>query len=161
MTRYMCAEPCLEATLSADFFQYLVAGGVARYGEYLVVPCQAPVLLYYLSGNIQQADIGFGIGLLSSGDNPQVAVKECLQVVGGQVLHIGICQTRENRKDEHIPHKFIVGVFHRYVHKRLYLRFGKIPPVHAFGELIYPAKGLNGRRPSFLAIETMCFNTII
>ena len=29
------------------------------------------------------------------------------------------------------------------------------------GELIYPAKGLNGRRPSFLAMEMMCFNTII
>ena len=29
------------------------------------------------------------------------------------------------------------------------------------GELIYPAKGLNGRRPSFLAIEMMCFNTIM
>lgn len=29
------------------------------------------------------------------------------------------------------------------------------------GELIYPAKGLNGRRPSFLAMEMMCFNTIM
>ena len=44
----------------------------------------------YLLGNIQQADIGFGISLLSSGDNPQIALKECLEIVGSQVLHIGI-----------------------------------------------------------------------
>ena len=30
-----------------------------------------------------------------------------------------------------------------------------------FRRLIYPAKGLNSRRPSFLAMEMMCFNTII
>ena len=36
----------------------------------------------YLLGNIQQAD--------SSGDNPQVALKECLEIVGSQVLYIGI-----------------------------------------------------------------------
>ena len=84
--------------MSADFFQYLVAGGIARHGEHFVIPRQAPVFLYYLSGNVQQADIGFGVGLLPSGDYPQVAVKECLQVVGGQILHIGICQPRENGK---------------------------------------------------------------
>lgn len=28
-------------------------------------------------------------------------------------------------------------------------------------ELIYPAKGLNGKRPSFLAIEIICFSTIM
>lgn len=44
----------------------------------------------YLLGNIQQADIGFGISLLSSGDNPQIALKECLEIVGSQVLHIGM-----------------------------------------------------------------------
>ncbi len=44
----------------------------------------------YLLGNIQQADIGFGISLLSSGDNPQIALKECLEIVGSQVLYIGI-----------------------------------------------------------------------
>ena len=43
----------------------------------------------YLLGNIQQADIGFGISLLSSGDNPQIALKECLEIVGSQVLHLG------------------------------------------------------------------------
>ena len=51
-------------------FQLFVAGGVARHGKYLVVPCHAFVLLYYLSGNIQQSDIGFRVGFLSSGDNP-------------------------------------------------------------------------------------------
>ena len=49
MSRNVCAEPCLEAALIANFFEYLVTGGVARHGEHLVVLSQAPVLLYYLS----------------------------------------------------------------------------------------------------------------
>lgn len=71
-------------------FQLLVASRIARHGEYFVVPCHTLVLLYYLSGNIQQTDIGFCVGFLSSGDNPQVAVKECLQVVFCEILDIGI-----------------------------------------------------------------------
>ena len=48
----------------------LIAGGVTRHGEYLVVPRHTLILLNYLSGNIQQTDIGFRVGFLSSGDNP-------------------------------------------------------------------------------------------
>lgn len=69
---------------------------VHRLLEHMTVPCHSLVLLDYLLGNIQQSDIGFRVGLLSSGDNPQVTVKERLQVIGGQVLHIGIRQTRKN-----------------------------------------------------------------
>lgn len=39
-----------------------------------VIPRQAPVFLYYLSGNIQQTDIGFRVSLLSSGDNPYCSI---------------------------------------------------------------------------------------
>ena len=66
----MCAEPCLETALFADFLQYPVAGGIARHGKHMTVPCHSLVLLDYLLGNIQQADIGFRVGFLSSGDNP-------------------------------------------------------------------------------------------
>ncbi len=64
----------------------------------MTVPCHSLVLLYYLSGNIQQSDIGFSVDILSAGDNPQVAIKECLKVIRCKVLHIGIRQTRERRK---------------------------------------------------------------
>ena len=46
---------------------------------------------------------------------------------------------------------FFIGAF-----MSVYLRFGEVAPVR--GELIYPAKGLKGKRPSLLAMET-CFNT--
>ncbi len=52
--------------------------------------------LYDTLGNVQKADVRFGVGLLSSGDYPQIDVKECLQAVGGEVLHVRIRQTREN-----------------------------------------------------------------
>lgn len=62
-------------------FQYLVAGGIARHGEYMTIPRQFLVLLYYLLGNVQQTDVRYGICFPSACDNPQVAVKECLKVV--------------------------------------------------------------------------------
>ena len=45
---------------------------------------------------------------------------------------------------------------------RVYISSFVIYPLSTLsGELIYPAKGLNGRRPSFLAMEIMCFSTIM
>lgn len=76
-------------------FQLLVASRVARHGEHLVVLRHAFILLNNLSRNIQQTDIGFRVGFLPSGDNPQIAVKEYLQVVFRKVLDIGICQSRK------------------------------------------------------------------
>ena len=73
------------------------------------------------------------IMLLSSGDYPKVAVEECLQAVGGEVLHVRIRQTRENRKNEQVPYKFMVSVLHRCVHECLYLLLGEVAPIHAFG----------------------------
>lgn len=79
----------------------------------MTVPSQSLVFLHYTLGNVQKVDVRFGVGFLSSGDYPQVAVEECLQAVGGEVLHVGIRQTRENRKDEQVPYKFMGGVLHR------------------------------------------------
>ena len=53
-------------------------------------------------GNVQKADVRFGVGLLSSGDDPQFPVEEGLQAVGGEVLHVRIRQTREHGKDEQV-----------------------------------------------------------
>ena len=127
----------------------------------MTVPSQSLVLLDDTLGNIQKADVRFGVGFLSSGDYPKIAVEECLQAVGSEVLHIRIRQTRKHRKDEQVPYKLVGGVLHRCVHERLYLRLGEVALSTLSGELIYPAKGLKGKRPSFLAMETMCFNTIM
>ena len=62
----------------------------------MAVLSQSLVFLYDTLGNVQKADVRFGVGLLSSGDYPKIAVEECLQAVGGEVLHVRIRQTREN-----------------------------------------------------------------
>ena len=100
----------LEAALSAYIFEYLVAASVTRNGENMTVPSQSLVLLDDTLGNVQKTDVRFGVGLLSSGDYSKVAIEECLQEVGGEVLHVRIRQTREHRKDEQVPYKFM-GAF--------------------------------------------------
>ena len=82
----MVGQTYLEAALSAYLFEYLVATAVTRNGENMTVPSQSLVFLYDTLGNVQKTDVRFGVGLLSSGDYPKVAVEECLQVVGGEVL---------------------------------------------------------------------------
>ena len=69
----------------AYIFEYLVTTAVARNGANMTVPCQTLVFLDDTLGNVQKADVRCGVGLLSSGDYPQVAVEECLQAVGGEV----------------------------------------------------------------------------
>ena len=95
VTCNMVGQAYLEAALSAYLFEYLVAASVARNGENMTVPSQPLVFLYDTLGNVQKTDVRFGVGLLSSGDYPQVAVEECLQAVDGEVLHVRIRQTRE------------------------------------------------------------------
>ena len=141
----MVGQAYLEAALSAYIFEYLVTTAVARNGENMTVPCQPLVFLDDTLGNVQKADVRFGVGLLSSGDYPQVAVEECLQAVGGEVLHVRIRQTREHRKDEQVPYKLVGGVLHRCVHERLYLRLGEVAPVHAFGRVDISGKGIKGQ----------------
>ena len=141
----MVGQTYLEAALSAYLFEYLVATAVTRNGENMTVPSQSLVFLYDTFGNVQKTDVRFGVGLLSSGDYPKVAVEECLQVVGGEVLHVRIRQTREHRKDKQVPYKFMGGVLHGCVHERLYLRLGEVAPVHAFGRVDISGKGIKGQ----------------
>ena len=88
MPGHMIGKVCFYTAQLGYGFQNLVAGRVARHGEYLVVSCHAFVFLNDTFRHIQQTDIRFGVGLLSSGDNPKVAVKECLQIVIDKVLYI-------------------------------------------------------------------------
>mgnify|MGYP006914748251 CR=1 FL=1 len=142
MSCHVVGQTHLEAALSAYLFEYLVTTAVTRNGENMTVPCQSLVFLYDTLGNVQKTDVRFGVGLLSSGDYPKVAVEECLQAVGGEVLHVRVHQTRENRKDEQVPYEFMVGVLHRCVHERLYLLLGKVAPIDAFGRVDVPCKGI-------------------
>ena len=137
----------LEAALSAYLFKYLVATSVTRNGENMTVPCQSLVLFDDTFGNVQKADVRFGVGFLSSGDYPQVAIEECLQAVGGEVLHVRIRQTREHRKDEQVPYKLVGGVLHGCVHERLYLRLRELAPIHAFGRVDISGKGIERQTP--------------
>ena len=66
---------------------------------------------------------------------------------GGEVLHVRIRQTRENRKDEQVPYKLVGGVLHRCVHERLYLRLGEVAPIHAFGRVDISGKGIERQTP--------------
>ena len=81
----MVGQTHLEAALSAYIFEYLVTTAVTRNGENVTVPSQSLVLFDDTFGNVQKTDVRFGVGLLSSGDYPQVAVEECLQAVGGMI----------------------------------------------------------------------------
>ena len=143
----MVGQTYLEAALSAYLFKYLVATAIARNGENMTVPCQPLVFLYDTFWNVQKTDVRFGVGFLSSGDYPQIAVEECLQAVNGKVLHVRIRQTRKNRKDEQVPYKFMGGVLHRCVHERLYLRLGEVAPIHAFGRVDISRKGVERQTP--------------
>ena len=143
----MVGQAHLEAALSAYIFEYLVAASVTRNGENMTVPSQSLVLFDDTLGNVQKADVRFGVGLLSSGDYPKIAVEECLQAVGGEVLHVRIRQTREYRKDEQVPYKLVGGVLHGCVHERLYLRLGEVAPIHAFGRVDISGKGIERQTP--------------
>jgi len=147
MSCEVIGQTYLEAALSAYIFKYLVAASVTRNGENMTVPCQSLVLFDDMFGNVQKADVRFGVGLLSSGDYPKIAVEEGLQAVGGEVLHVRIRQTREHRKDEQVPYKLVGGVLHRCVHERLYLRLGEVAPVHTFGRVDISRKGIKGQTP--------------
>ena len=143
----MIGQAHLETALSAYLFEYLVATAVARNGENMTVPCKSLVFLDDTLGNVQKTDVRFGVGFLPSGDYPQVAVEECLQAVGGEVLHVLVRQTREHGKDEQVPYEFMVGVLHRCVHERLYLLLGKVAPIDAFGRVDVPCKGVERQTP--------------
>lgn len=88
MSCHVVGQTNLETALYAYIFEYFVTTAVTRNGENMTVPSQSLVLLDDTLGNIQKADVRFGVGFLSSGDYPKIAVEECLQAVGGEVLHV-------------------------------------------------------------------------
>ena len=147
MSCHVVGQTNLETALYDYIFEYFVAASVTRNGENMTVPCQSLVLLDDTLGNVQKADVRFGVGFLSSGDYPKIAVEEGLQAVGGEVLHVRIRQTREHGKDEQVPYKLVGGVLHRCVHERLYLRSGEVAPVHAFGRVDISGKGIERQTP--------------
>ena len=88
MSCHVVGQTNLETALYAYIFEYFVTTAVTRNGENMTVPSQPLVFLYDTFGNVQETDVRFGVGLLSSGDYPKIAVEECLQAVGGEVLHV-------------------------------------------------------------------------
>ena len=50
-------------------------------------------------------------------------------------------------KDEQVPNKLVGGVLHRCVHECLYLRLGKVTPIHAFGRVDISRKGVERQTP--------------
>ena len=93
--RNVIGNTSFDSALLGYIFEFLIARTIARIFENVVIPAHTLILLNDAFGNIEQSDIGFGICFLSSGDNPQIAIEECLQVVIGEILHIRICQSCE------------------------------------------------------------------
>ena len=98
MTSAVEGQFVFNAALLADLAQDVVAMAVARHIKDMVVEPLIRVFLDDAFGNIQQADTAFGIGFLTSRDDPQVTVEHSLKVVRGQPFHVGISQPRERRK---------------------------------------------------------------
>ena len=72
-----------------------------------------------------------------------MTVKEGLQVVGGEVLHVGIGQTRPSGEEEQITHKLVHFIFHGDLHQGLQFLFRKETPVHVFGTYQIARKGID------------------
>ena len=102
MSRHVEGQFVFNAALLADLAQDVVAMAVARHIKDMVVEPLIRVFLDDAFGNIQQADTAFGIGFLTSRDDPQVTVEHSLKVVRGQPFHVGISQPREDGEDEQI-----------------------------------------------------------
>lgn len=71
----MIGQPGLDTALLAYLFQPLVATTITRHGKNTVIARQAFVFLYYSFGNVQQPDIGVGVGFAPAGNNPQAPSK--------------------------------------------------------------------------------------
>ena len=107
----MIGNTSLDTALLGYVFEFLITCTIARNFENVVIPTHTLIFLDDAFWNIEQSDIGFGVGLLSSGDNPQVAIEECLQVVIGEVLDIRICQSRKHREDKEVSTSSCVLLF--------------------------------------------------
>lgn len=129
----MKGEFVLDAALLADLAQNVVAMAVAGHIKDMDVEPLIRVFLDDAFGNIQQADAALGIGFLAPRDDPQLTVEHRLQVVRGQVLHVGIGQSGEDGKDEQIADTRMGFVGRFIVHYGFDLLLREVTPVHAFG----------------------------
>ena len=136
-----------NAALLADLAQDVVAMAVARHIKDMVVEPLIRVFLDDAFGNIQQADTAFGIGFLTSRDDPQVTVEHSLKVVRGQPFHVGISQPREDGEDEQIADAGMRLVGRFIVHHGLDLLLREITPVHAFGRVDIARKRVERQAP--------------
>ena len=140
-------EFVFDAALLADLAQDVVAMAVAGHVKDMVVEPLIRVFLDDAFGNIQQADTAFGIGFLTSRDDPQVTVEHSLKVVRGQPFHVGISQPREDGEDEQIADAGMRLVGRFIVHHGLDLLLREITPVHAFGRVDIARKRVERQAP--------------
>ena len=132
----------LDTALLGYIFEFLIARTIARNFEDVVIPAHTLIFLDDAFWDIEQSNIGFCVGLLSSRDNPQIAIEECLQVVIGEVLDIRICQSRKHREDKEVSHKFVCLALHRSIHHPLYLITSEVASINAFGAVDISCKGV-------------------
>ncbi len=147
MSRHVEGQFVFNAALLADLAQDVVAMAVARHIKDMVVEPLIRVFLDDAFGNIQQADTAFGIGFLTSRDDPQVTVEHSLKVVRGQPFHVGISQPREDGEDEQIADAGMRLVGRFIVHHGLDLLLREITPVHAFGRVDIARKRVERQAP--------------
>ena len=147
MPRHVEGQFVFNAALLADLAQDVVAMAVARHIKDMVVEPLIRVFLDDAFGNIQQADTAFGIGFLTSRDDPQVTVEHSLKVVRGQPFHVGISQPREDGEDEQIADAGMRLVGRFIVHHGLDLLLREITPVHAFGRVDIARKRVERQAP--------------
>ena len=147
MPREVEGQFVFNAALLADLAQDVVAMAVARHIKDMVVEPLIRVFLDDAFGNIQQADTAFGIGFLTSRDDPQVTVEHSLKVVRGQPFHVGISQPREDGEDEQIADAGMRLVGRFIVHHGLDLLLREITPVHAFGRVDIARKRVERQAP--------------
>ena len=138
----MIGNTSFDTALLGYIFKFLITRTIARNFENVIIPAHTLVLLHDTLWNIKQSDIGFGIGLLSSGNNPQVAIKECLQIVIGEILDIRICQSCKYLEDKEVSHKFMRLALHRCIHHPLYLITGEVASIHTLGAVDISCKGI-------------------
>ncbi len=142
MPREVEGQFVFDAALLADLAQNIVAMAVTRHIKDMVVEPLICVFLDDAFGNIQQADAAFGIGFLSSRDDPKVAVKHRLKIVRGQVLYVGIGQPGEDGEDEQIADARMGLVGRLIVHHGFDLLLREVTPIHAFGRVYIARKGI-------------------
>ena len=138
---------CLYTAQIGYGFQLLLQVVLLGMGKTLL-SFAIPLYFYNLSGNVQQTDIRFGVGLLLRVIIHKLPSKKVcrLSVVRFLTSEYANPVNTENRNRSLTSSWVLSGIS---VFIMVCISFRDIPLSTLSGELIYPAKGLNGRRPSF------------